>query len=109
MARRWWRGCQAYAPAAFYPQGHNAVGKIRPIEKSSDLIRSRTHDIQACGTVPQPTMLLSVPVQANNCEILTMFPISSLCNHPRTETSGLSNVIWAAGELHTLMFMKGGF
>jgi hypothetical protein len=50
---------------------------------------------------------LNEPVQANDCEIL-MFPISILCNHPRTETSSLSSVIWVTVELHTLMFIKGG-
>jgi hypothetical protein len=39
------------------PQGHSAAGRIRSIEKSNDLIASRTRDLPACSTVPQPTML----------------------------------------------------
>jgi hypothetical protein len=39
------------------PQGHSAAGRIWSIEKSSDLIWNRTHDLLACNLVPQPTML----------------------------------------------------
>jgi hypothetical protein len=31
------------------PQGHNAAGRIRPIEKSSDHIGNWTHDLPACS------------------------------------------------------------
>jgi hypothetical protein len=43
------------------PQGHSAVGNIRSIEKSSDLIGTRTHDLLICSIVPQPTTLPRVP------------------------------------------------
>jgi hypothetical protein len=33
------------------------AGRIRSIEKSSDLIGTRTRDLPACSIVPQPTML----------------------------------------------------
>jgi hypothetical protein len=39
------------------PQGHNAVGRITPIEKSNELIGNRTRDLPACSIVPQPTTL----------------------------------------------------
>jgi hypothetical protein len=36
------------------PQDHGAAGRIRLIEKSSDLIGNRTRDLSACSIVPQP-------------------------------------------------------
>jgi hypothetical protein len=39
-------------------QGHSAAGRFRSIEKSSDLVGNRTHDLPACSIVPQPTTLL---------------------------------------------------
>jgi hypothetical protein len=39
------------------PQGHSAAGRIRSIEKSTDLIGNRTHNIPACSIVPQLTTL----------------------------------------------------
>jgi hypothetical protein len=39
------------------PQGHSAAGRMRSIEKSSDLIGNRTRDLLACSIVPQPTTL----------------------------------------------------
>jgi hypothetical protein len=39
------------------PQDHNAAGRIRSVEKSSDLIGNRTRDIPACSVVTQPTTL----------------------------------------------------
>jgi hypothetical protein len=44
------------------PQGHNAAGSIRSIEKSSDLIGNRTRDLPACSIVQQPTTLPRAPV-----------------------------------------------
>jgi hypothetical protein len=38
-------------------QGHIAVGRIRAIEKSNDLIGNRTRDLPAFSIVPQPTTL----------------------------------------------------
>jgi hypothetical protein len=43
-------------------KGHNAAGRIRSIEKYTDLIDNRTRDIAACSKVPQPTTLPQVPV-----------------------------------------------
>jgi hypothetical protein len=43
------------------PQGHSAVGRIRSIEKSNNLIRNRNRDFPARSIVPQPTMLPHVP------------------------------------------------
>jgi hypothetical protein len=37
------------------PQGRGAVGRLRPSEKSSDLIGNRTHDHPACSIALQPT------------------------------------------------------
>jgi hypothetical protein len=42
------------------PQEHIAAGKIRSIEKSSD-IENRTRDLPACSRVPQPTTLPRAP------------------------------------------------
>jgi hypothetical protein len=42
-------------------QGHNAAGRIRWIEKSSDLIGFRSRDLPGCSVVPQPTTLPSAP------------------------------------------------
>jgi hypothetical protein len=41
------------------------AGRIRPIEKSSDLIRNQTRDLLTCSIVPQPTTLQHVPVFSN--------------------------------------------
>jgi hypothetical protein len=38
-------------------QAHSAVGSIRSIEKSNDLIGNRTRQLPACSTAPQPTTL----------------------------------------------------
>jgi hypothetical protein len=43
------------------PKDHSAAGRIRSIEKSSDLIGSRTRGLPACGIVPQPTTLPRAP------------------------------------------------
>jgi hypothetical protein len=43
-------------------RGHSAVEKIRSTEKSNDLIGTWIHDLPACSTVPQPTMLLHAPL-----------------------------------------------
>jgi hypothetical protein len=37
------------------------AGKIRSIEKSSDLIGNGNHNLLACSIVPQPTTLLRAP------------------------------------------------
>jgi hypothetical protein len=43
------------------PQGHGAAGRVRSIEKSSDLIGNRTRDIPACSIMPQPvTWMLNI-------------------------------------------------
>jgi hypothetical protein len=47
-------------------QGHNAAGRIRSIEKSSDLIGFRTRDLPASSIVPQPTTLPRAPSTKNN-------------------------------------------
>jgi hypothetical protein len=39
------------------PQGNSAVGRIRSIEKSYDLIWNHTLDLPDCTIVPQPTTL----------------------------------------------------
>jgi hypothetical protein len=43
-------------------QCHSAAGRIRSIEKSSNLMRNRTHDLPACSIVPQLTMLPRAPI-----------------------------------------------
>jgi hypothetical protein len=45
------------------PQGHSAVGRIRSIEKSNDLIGNQTRDLPACSVLPQPTALPRVPLR----------------------------------------------
>jgi hypothetical protein len=45
------------------PQGHSAAGRIRSIEKYSDLIGNQTHDLPACSIVPQLTVLLHAPFE----------------------------------------------
>jgi hypothetical protein len=44
------------------PQGYSAAGRIRSIEKSSDLRSNRTRDLSAFSIVPQPTTLPCGPV-----------------------------------------------
>jgi hypothetical protein len=41
------------------------TGRIRSIEKSSELIRNRTFDLPACSIVPQPTTLPRAPNKIN--------------------------------------------
>jgi hypothetical protein len=41
------RGCQ--------PQGHSAARRIMSMKNSNDTIVDRTHNLLACGAVPQPT------------------------------------------------------
>jgi hypothetical protein len=43
------------------PQGHSVAGRIRPIEKSNDLIRNKTSDLPLCNIVPRPTTLQQAP------------------------------------------------
>jgi hypothetical protein len=45
------------------PQGHNAAGRIRSIEKSNDLIGNRTPDLPAYSIEPQPTTLPGYPTR----------------------------------------------
>jgi hypothetical protein len=42
-------------------KSHNAAGRIRSSEKSSDLIGNRTRDLPVCSIVPQPTTLPRAP------------------------------------------------
>jgi hypothetical protein len=55
------------------------AGRIRSIEKSSDLIGNRIRDLPAYSIVPQPTMLLcgmEVRLKCSHCDIkmeLTVF------------------------------------
>jgi hypothetical protein len=42
--------------------GHSATERIRPIEKSSILIRKQTYKLPACSIVPQQTMLPRDPI-----------------------------------------------
>jgi hypothetical protein len=51
------------------PQGHSAAGRIRSIEKSSDLIENRNRDLPACSIMPQPTTLPHV-MKFKNYELL---------------------------------------
>jgi hypothetical protein len=51
------------------PQDHSAAGRIRSIEKSSDLIKNRIRDLPACSVVPQPTTLPSASFSVC-CEML---------------------------------------
>jgi hypothetical protein len=39
------------------PQGHSEAGRIRSVEESNDFNASRTRDLPACSTVPEPTTL----------------------------------------------------
>jgi hypothetical protein len=50
--------CTHFCWRLSWPQGHSVAGRIRSVEKSNDLIGTRTHDLPACSTVPQPAMLL---------------------------------------------------
>jgi hypothetical protein len=62
------------------PQGHSAVGRIRSIDKSSDLIGNRTRDLPACSIVPQPTTLPRAPYS----KIIILFIVtqqSETCRH----------------------------
>jgi hypothetical protein len=43
-------------------QDHNATGKIRSIEKSTDIIGNRTLDLTAPNIAPQPTKLPRAPI-----------------------------------------------
>jgi hypothetical protein len=43
-------------------QGHSTAARIRPIEKSNDLIGNRTRDLPACSIVPQPNTLPRAPL-----------------------------------------------
>jgi hypothetical protein len=43
-------------------QGHSAAGRIMSIEKSNNIIRNRTRDLQACSVVPQRVIIKKGPV-----------------------------------------------
>jgi hypothetical protein len=43
------------------PQDYSAAGRIRAIEKCSDLIGNRNLNLQACSIVPQVTTLPRAP------------------------------------------------
>jgi hypothetical protein len=53
------------------PQGHSAAGRIRSIEKSTNLIGNRTRDLLACNIVPQPTALSGAPYHSSMIEQLS--------------------------------------
>jgi hypothetical protein len=61
------------------PQGHSAAGRIRPIEKSSDLIGNRTRDLPNCSVVPQPTTLPHAPdtLHISRNQVSYLFPFCS--------------------------------
>jgi hypothetical protein len=48
-------------------QGHTAVGKIRSIEKSYDLIGNRTRDIAACSIINEAPLeeMIASPFMAS--------------------------------------------
>jgi hypothetical protein len=52
------------------PQGYSAAGRIRLIEKPSDLIGNRTLDLLACSIVPQPTTLPRGPSDYGTVTVL---------------------------------------
>jgi hypothetical protein len=52
-----------FTPGERVPSTHwIGAGRIRSVEKSSDLIVNRTHHLPACSTVPQPTTLSGAPI-----------------------------------------------
>jgi hypothetical protein len=59
------------------PHGHSVVGRIKSIEKSSDLIGNKTRDLPACSIVPQTTTLLRVPVITSVFCIYVRFAMST--------------------------------
>jgi hypothetical protein len=61
---------------AALPKVHSVAGKIRSIEKSSD-IGNRTCDLLACSIVPQPTMLSHAPRK-----VMYQMEINKNCNNP---------------------------
>jgi hypothetical protein len=44
------------------PQAHSAARRIMSMKYSNDTIGNRTRDLQACSTVPQPTVPPHAPV-----------------------------------------------
>jgi hypothetical protein len=56
------------------PEGHSAAGRIRRIEKSSDLIGNRNQNLSSCGIVPQPTTLPRAPRPSFLCQQNVVFP-----------------------------------
>jgi hypothetical protein len=54
-------------------QGHSAAGKIRSIEKSNNLIGTRTRDLPARSIVPQPTTLPHAPIVSSIKHVNVMF------------------------------------
>jgi hypothetical protein len=50
-------------------QDHNAAGRVRSIEKSSDLIGDRIRGLPACNIVPQGTAL---PLARVTLELLSL-------------------------------------
>jgi hypothetical protein len=45
--------------------GPSVAERIRYSEKFNDFIRTQTHDLGACGIVPQPTMLINISITIN--------------------------------------------
>jgi hypothetical protein len=64
-----------------WPQGRSAGGRIRSIEKSSDLIGNRINDLPACSVVPQPTTLPRYGTSVFINFLTSVKLVSFLCFH----------------------------
>jgi hypothetical protein len=112
-AHRWRWGCQPYASAALYSflleaestQGHSVAGRIRSIEKSSDLIGIRIRDLPACSIVLQPTMLPHAP---NSSEYLYCAEIGLICSWLKSRAKSMRFVVNDERNFVIWIFVKRG-
>jgi hypothetical protein len=96
------------------PRAIVAAGRIRSIEKSSDLIGDRTSDLPVCSVVPQPTTLcikysFMEPLIAVRCRLWLpcYFTLNTLCwNIFRSYIKDSSHKINNMNELHKRIIWK---
>jgi hypothetical protein len=84
------------------PQGHGAAGRIRSIEKNSDVIRNRIRDLPACIIVPKATMQLDYKVKSYSYFQFT----ATLVHSQRQHTLSEQKYEQVSAEVFILTFLR---